>query len=161
MQTRKIPTPHLVQLRRDKNMAATGSTLPMAAMTDLMHRHYTSMKEVCQMGDILKPRYSSPCLTCTRVPDPRACDNKECRPWRQWFIDRWALIHAYGRYHMEQTELRPTGVVIGGKVYTQPDRVRNYLSKDPCEGCICSKDLCSVPCRNKRIWLRNREDVFL
>ena len=142
-------------------MATTRSTHPVAATTYYMRHHYTTKKEVCQMGDVLKPKYPSPCLTCTRVSDPRACENKECRQWRQWFVERWALIHAYGRYHMEQTELRPTGVVIGGKVYTQPDRVRNYLSKDPCEGCICSKDLCETPCRSKQIWFREREAAFL
>lgn len=142
-------------------MAATGSTLPMAAMTDYTHRHYTSMKEVCQMGDILKPKYPSPCSTCDKVPDPQACENKECRPWRQWFMYRWALIHAWGCYHLKQSDLQSADETAGEKVRTSQDRSRSYLSKDPCDGCICPKDLCSTPCRDKRIWQQRREDVFL
>lgn len=113
------------------------------------------------MGDILKPKYPSPCLTCTRVPNPRACENKECRRWRQWFLDRWALIHAYPRHYMDQIEHRPSGVVIGGSTYAHPDRVRQYLSKDPCDGCPCTKDMCATPCRTKRLWTKEKEDTFL
>lgn len=31
----------------------------------------------------------SPCLTCTRVKDPRDCENKTCERWRRWFISWW------------------------------------------------------------------------
>ena len=113
------------------------------------------------MGDNLKPKYPSPCLTCTRVKDPRACENKECSAWHQWFMDRWALIHAYGRSQMERAELRPAGVIVGGKPYAHPDRIREYLSKDPCAGCICTNEMCSTPCKAKRIWLREKGDEFL
>ena len=37
----------------------------------------------------------SPCLTCTRVADPKDCENKQCKPWSQWFLSRWDLIHGY------------------------------------------------------------------
>ena len=31
----------------------------------------------------------SPCLNCTRVKDPKNCENKNCPVWREWFIRRW------------------------------------------------------------------------
>lgn len=46
--------------------------------------------EVLKMG-------KSPCKGCKRVPDPASCDNKLCKPWRKWFLMRWALIHGYGK----------------------------------------------------------------
>ena len=41
----------------------------------------------------------SPCLACTRVRDPKNCENKLCREWQAWFIDRWeamrtSIMHA-------------------------------------------------------------------
>ena len=30
-----------------------------------------------------------PCSTCTRVEDPKDCENKRCQTWRDWFIQRW------------------------------------------------------------------------
>lgn len=38
----------------------------------------------------------SPCLTCMRVDNPNACENKTCKEWKKWFLGRWALIHGYG-----------------------------------------------------------------
>jgi len=106
-------------------------------------------------------KYPSPCLTCIRVADPRACENKNCKPWRQWFLDRWALIHKYPRQQMEQAELKPAGVNIGGTHYATPHQVQAYLGNDPCKRCVCPKDLCSSPCRVKRAWEESRKEVFL
>lgn len=145
----------------NKNMAATGSTLPMAAMTDYTHRHYTSMKEVCQLGGTNIRKYPSPCLSCTRVAAPRACENKNCKLWRQWFLDRWDLIHQYPRHQMEQAELKPAGVSVGGHRYSPPHRVREYLDNDPCDGCLCPKDLCTSPCPVKRAWEETKGDEFV
>lgn len=39
----------------------------------------------------------NPCKHCKRVPDPALCENKQCGPWRKWFLMRWAMIHAYGK----------------------------------------------------------------
>ena len=33
-----------------------------------------------------------PCKTCTFVKDPKNCENKNCREWVQWFIDRWEAM---------------------------------------------------------------------
>ncbi len=106
-------------------------------------------------------KYPSPCLSCSRVQDPRMCDNKNCKPWRQWFLDRWALIHSYPRRQMEQAELKPVGVNVGGKHYAAPHQVRAYLKKDPCQDCVCPKELCSSPCRVRRAWEETKKEVFL
>lgn len=95
------------------------------------------------MGD--NPKYPSPCLTCARVPDPGACENKRCRVWRQWWIDRWALIQAYGQKRLGQEEPRS----VEG----------NAEETDPCAGCICAEDLCATPCRKKRTWLQEKGDT--
>ena len=155
VQTSKNPTLHSVQLRWAKNMAATGSTLPMTAMTDYMHRHYTSMKEVCQMGDILKHTKPSPCLTCTRVTDPQACENKRCARWRQWFMGRWALIYAYGQLYLHPLDPAASSGSIGMKA---PAEDFQQTGADPCDSCICERDMCAAPCRTKRAWLREQEE---
>lgn len=104
-----------------------------------------------------KIKSPSPCLTCTRVPDPRNCENKNCKRWQKWFLARWALIHAYPRKVMEKAELRPEGVNVGGNLYAPPHRVREYLGTDPCKKCLCPRDLCSSPCRGKLEWEKEKE----
>ncbi|MBQ7341013.1 MAG: hypothetical protein IJW41_02460 [Oscillospiraceae bacterium] len=96
----------------------------------------------------------SPCLTCTRVRDPENCENKGCKVWRQWFIKRWELIHRYPREAMEQMELKPVGVNVGGRVYAAPHQVEDYRMKDPCGDCLCPKELCHSPCPLRREWLK-------
>lgn len=103
----------------------------------------------------------SPCLRCTRVADPRRCDNKLCKPWRAWFLQRWSLIHNYPRAEMEKDDLKEVGVNVGGRTYAPPHRVREYLEKDPCKSCVCPKDLCSTPCRVKRAWEERKGEMFL
>lgn len=103
----------------------------------------------------------SPCLRCTRVADPRNCENKNCQLWRKWFLHRWAQIHNYPRQKMEQVKLEPVGVVLGGKHYAAPHQVQQYLSKDPCQDCLCPKDLCSTPCGVRRAWENAKREVFL
>lgn len=39
----------------------------------------------------------SPCEGCTRVANPKGCENKNCKEWKAWFLRRWAVIYAYGR----------------------------------------------------------------
>lgn len=101
----------------------------------------------------------SPCLACTRVPDPRNCENKQCKRWQKWFLGRWALIHAYPRAAMDKEDLRAAGVSVGGKTYSHPDEVRAYLAGDPCKKCLCPKDLCAAPCRVKRAWQKAKEEL--
>ena len=30
-----------------------------------------------------------PCLTCTRVKDSADCEIKNCKAWRDWWIEKW------------------------------------------------------------------------
>ena len=79
---------------------------------------------------VAKRKKQSPCLSCTRVPNPNECENKLCKPWRQWFMERWAEIHAFAQH----------------------ETVAKNLSKDPCVGCVCFGGVCTAPCRTKQIW---------
>lgn len=36
-----------------------------------------------------------PCKSCTRVKDPENCENKSCKDWQQWFLDRWETMREY------------------------------------------------------------------
>ncbi len=48
----------------------------------------------------------SPCLTCSRVKDPKNCENKQCRLWQSWYLKQWKHIHAfYEKYKEEPYEL--------------------------------------------------------
>ena len=103
----------------------------------------------------------SPCMSCTRVADPRNCDNKDCRLWQRWFVGKWEQLRRGVRQGMENATMAPVGVEIGGIHYAAPNQVENYLRNDPCDGCHCPKELCAVPCRVKRGWLEARQDVLL
>lgn len=103
----------------------------------------------------------SPCMHCTRVKDPRECENKDCKVWRDWFIGRWDDLRRQPRLSMERLRTQPVGVNIGGTYYAAPHRVKRYLEEDPCEGCLCPRDLCALPCKLKRQWLQTRQDAFI
>lgn len=103
----------------------------------------------------------SPCMRCTRVANPRDCDNKDCKVWRSWFVEKWDALRIQPRLEIERREKEMEGVVIGGVRYAMPHRVRSYLEKDPCQGCVCPRDLCVLPCRVKRDWMKAREDVMI
>lgn len=30
-----------------------------------------------------------PCSSCTKVEDPKKCDNKGCKVWKAWFVRQW------------------------------------------------------------------------
>lgn len=69
----------------------------------------------------------SPCVTCKRT-DPQECDNKECRIWQRWFVNRWEQLR------------------------------REFLKEqDPCTYCPWPKELCVEDCRHKRLWLKERK----
>lgn len=82
------------------------------------------------MGTINPTKKQSPCVTCTRVPNPNDCENKLCQPWKRWFLARWAEIHAYAQHNA----------------------VIKNLSNDPCDKCVCFGKACTGPCRIKQIW---------
>ena len=103
----------------------------------------------------------SPCLRCSRVADPAACEDKNCVAWRKWFVGKWDEMRIAPRLAVEHRPKEPEGVVIGGVRYALPHRVRSYLEKDPCRDCLCPRDLCVLPCRMKRDWLQAREDTLI
>lgn len=67
----------------------------------------------------------SPCNGCRRVAQPESCENKNCRPWREWYVACW-----------EQTRRRLLGIA----------------NADPCESCACPKGMCLVPCSARVRW---------
>ncbi len=103
----------------------------------------------------------SPCLKCTRVANPRDCEDKDCKVWREWFTKQWDDMRVQTRLAREHLPMEKEGVNIGGVTYALPHRVHSYLDNDPCQTCLCPKDLCRLPCRAKRGWTKAREDVFL
>jgi hypothetical protein len=104
---------------------------------------------------------TSPCLRCTRVKDPRNCENKNCQQWQRWFINRWDSLRACPRQAKEQEVLMPVGISVGGTRYAHPNHTRTYLKNDPCNACRCPKDLCTSPCPSKRAWEESRKDVLV
>ena len=101
-----------------------------------------------------------PCANCCRVPDPRQCEDKNCRLWRRWFVEKWDHLRMTTRLEKERQECQPEGECIGGVYYALPHRIDSYLNTDPCESCQCPRDLCVIPCRMKRNWLSARENVL-
>lgn len=103
---------------------------------------------------------TSPCVRCTTVADPRQCENKDCRRWRQWYIENWNRLRVIPRLNIEQQPRQAEGICIGGKYYALPHRVDSYLHTDPCAKCLCPRDLCVLPCRIKRDWQAARNDIL-
>ena len=101
----------------------------------------------------------SPCLQCTRVRDPKNCENKLCKDWQAWFIDRWESMRDFVRSEMEQAPTQEVGIPLGGRIYAHPHRVREYMQQDPCQRCLCPKDRCEVPCPSKEAWLKMQRKV--
>lgn len=107
------------------------------------------MKRVCEM---------SPCLVCTRVADPENCENKNCVPWRNWFLASWERLRGYPRRTMD-APWQPVGMVIGGQLYAMPHLVEDYVKNDPCKSCRCGADQCRTPCRARQNWARAQLEV--
>ena len=94
----------------------------------------------------------SPCFTCTRVKDPQNCENKACKEWQAWFIDRWETMRANILAQLENSPLEDIGIPLGGQRYASPHRVREYRRQDPCQRCLGPKDLCRSLCPAKLAW---------
>ena len=109
---------------------------------------------------IIMERKTSPCITCTRVKDPRNCENKNCQIWQRWFIHRWDNMRQEVLSSTATADPQPVGVTISGRHYAAPHQVESYLQTDPCLQCQCVKDLCRVPCRLKQNWVLHRKEVL-
>ena len=98
----------------------------------------------------------SPCLTCTRVKDPQNCENKVCKEWRGWYIEKWEAMRRRIRDEIAGAPAREQGVPLGGQRYASPHQAKEFLDRDPCDGCHCPKDLCALPCWLKAAWAQKK-----
>lgn len=56
-----------------------------------------------QGGKIMKNWKESPCTGCSRVDNWEKCDNKNCKLWQRWFLDRWEQLRkAMGTERVQQ-----------------------------------------------------------
>lgn len=100
----------------------------------------------------------SPCLHCTRVRDPQNCENKNCRPWREWFFVQWEKTRRLYRKGMDNTT-QAAGVPFGGHRYCSPHQITEYLQTDPCESCKLPSVLCDTPCKRRNEWVAIKKEV--
>lgn len=100
-----------------------------------------------------------PCSNCTRVKDPKNCENKLCKDWRAWFIGRWDQMRKNLCAEAQQAPYRETGVALGGCRYDSPHRVREFLRLDPCRRCLYPSDRCHSPCPTKLSWSKAQGEV--
>lgn len=101
-----------------------------------------------------------PCTYCSKVPDPRNCDNKKCVPWRKWFVNRWDQTRKLFCRSMANAPVEQVGVPLGGERYAHPHRVRAYRQNGPCPSCSLPKDLCAAPCPAYRMWKEETEETY-
>ena len=99
----------------------------------------------------------SPCLTCTRVRNPGNCENKTCKEWRAWFIDRWETMRKNVRKSVDHTPIKEYGLPLGGHRYAPPHQLQTFMQTDPCETCYCPTDVCTTPCQLKLVWQQRKE----
>ena len=101
----------------------------------------------------------SPCQYCTRVRDPQNCENKNCKPWREWFFLQWEQTRKLYRKGMDITGGK-CGIPLGGERYESPHRVTEYLETDPCDVCKLPMELCHKPCKRRLEWNQIHEEVI-
>lgn len=104
---------------------------------------------------------NSPCLYCIRVKDPENCENKTCKDWQAWFLDRWEAMRENVRDQIKASPITEAGVPLGGHLYAHPHRVQSHLQCDPCDRCQNLKNLCQEPCSAKSRWNAMRNEVNL
>lgn len=102
---------------------------------------------------------NSPCLTCTRVKDPKNCENKLCKDWQAWFIDRWDTMRKNLCAQAAIDPAQEVGVHLGGHKYVSPHRIREFLRVNPCMTCVYPADACTSPCPSKQAWIKMQSEV--
>lgn len=100
-----------------------------------------------------------PCLTCQRVRDPENCENKICRDWQGWFIDRWEDMRARVILEAHGKGIEGDMISVGGTQYHHPNNVRQFLETDPCLRCPWNGGLCPGACEARNVWLEAKERV--
>ena len=103
----------------------------------------------------------SPCFTCTRVKDPENCENKNCKDWQAWFLDRWETMRQYVRHEIQNAPVTETGIPLGGHFYVHPHRAQAYLQEEPCVRCCCPVELCQKTCHARSLWHAKQSEVRL
>ena len=101
----------------------------------------------------------SPCTTCQRVRDPQNCENKICREWQQWFIDRWEAMRRSVQQAEQGKSVQGETISVGGERYHHPDRVRRFLGENPCMRCHRRDGLCLSPCKVRETWDSEKEKL--
>lgn len=102
---------------------------------------------------------NSPCFTCTRVRDPKNCENKLCKDWQSWFIGRWNAMRKALCAEAAQAPVDDIGFPLGGNRYASPHRVRDFLDVNPCRKCVYPADACQMPCKTKLAWSEMQSEV--
>ena len=100
-----------------------------------------------------------PCTDCQRVRDPKNCENKACKEWQAWFIERWDAMRKQILQSPQGEGIQVQMISVGGRKYHHPDRVRQFLSVNPCLQCPRTKGLCPAPCNTKKAWLEAKESA--
>ena len=102
-----------------------------------------------------------PCRLCHQVKNPAACENKDCKRWRAWFIAQWEDSR---QRLLKATTAQPRcvqGIPLGGRYYYHPEHLMEYLDKDPCKACYLAGCQCQEPCQFRRNWESAREEAGL
>ncbi len=100
----------------------------------------------------------SPCQYCTRVANPKNCENKKCVPWQKWFLNKWEQTRQLYGASSESAPAQQVGIPLGGNRYAHPHRVREYRQNGPCAHCKLPKDLCHRPCSALQLWQQEKEN---
>ena len=97
--------------------------------------------------------YPYPCESCTKS----RCPYRTCEDYRKYINTKWMQY----RFYPVRTA-RKKGVSMNTFTYEHPDRIRAYLMKHPCEGCMRGND-CIEPCKRylnwydaRMVWFRRR-----
>lgn len=102
-----------------------------------------------------------PCRICYQVKDPAACENKDCRRWRAWFVAQWDKSRQRLLRTVEVQSQPVRGVPLGGRYYYHPEHLMDYLYKDPCKVCYLAGCRCQEPCQLRNNWKNAREEAGL
>lgn len=100
-----------------------------------------------------------PCRACTRVRDPAKCENKLCKEWQAWFIERWEAMRTSIMQQAAAPGVQGDTISVGGTEYHHPNHVRQFLEIDPCVQCPWSDGLCMSPCEARQVWLESKERI--
>lgn len=100
-----------------------------------------------------------PCRTCQRVRDPKNCENKLCKEWQAWFVDRWESMRRYVQQAEQGKCVQGETISVGGERYHHPDRARRFLEENPCMQCQRRNGLCLSPCKVRKTWDSEKEKL--